>query len=277
MAILHRFCTEDEQAETFNKVESPWRVGAAIGLDQKDRFWKLYEAGCRIFCLDVAYANTPFATGFVKWMRRRSNDIYIIAGSVATLDGAKLLYKAGADSIRLGIGSGGTCQTRVKTSIGVPQFSAVQECKPSWRYKYDLISDGGIRTAGDAALALAAGANFVMCGSIFSGTDEAPGEVFQDEEGNSFKLMRGMASDSAQRDFFGSDAVEKSNWKTAEGVEVRVPCKGPVANIVQDLMGGIRSSMTYTGAYDLKDFREKAKFIRITNAGNIEGKPHLGL
>jgi IMP dehydrogenase len=196
--------------------------------------------------------------------------IVIIAGNVATYAGADYLAAAGADVIKVGIGSGSVCTTRIKTGFGVPQLSALQDCRKVDRL---IISDGGTRHPSDAVKALAAGADFVMLGGMLAGTDETPGEIVEKKNGSKVakvKRFRGMASREAQEDFMGG----MSEWKTAEGVAVDVPCRGPVRDVILDIMGGIRSGMTYCGAATIKDLQRKAQFMEITPAGRIEGTPH---
>jgi IMP dehydrogenase len=269
MAILHRFCTVEANVKMFKAVQSPDKVGVSIGLgkDGLARAEALICAGATIICVDVAHGHSKEVNRTLRSLREtHKSNILLIAGNVATYAGADYLAAAGADVIKVGIGCGSVCTTRIKTGFGVPQLSALQDCRKVDR---PLIADGGIRVPGDAVKALAAGADFVMLGGILAGTDETPGETVE-KAGLKYKRFRGMASREAQEDFMGS----MSDWKTAEGISIEVPCRGSVKEIIQDLMGGIRSGMTYCGAATIKDLQRKAQFMEITNAGRIEGTPH---
>jgi len=193
----------------------------------------------------------------------------VVAGNVCHAAGAEYLADKGADAVKVGIGPGSVCSTRVKTGFGVPQFSAIRDCR---RVNCFIIADGGIRNGGDAVKALYAGADAIMLGGMLSGTDETPGALLGDPKhpDTQYKMFRGMASKEAQDDFMGS----MNDWKTAEGVEIRVNAKGSVANVVGDLMGGVRSGMTYCGANNLKQIRERADHVEVTPAGAAEGRPH---
>jgi IMP dehydrogenase len=274
MAILHRFLTIEDNVTLFKNVTHPEQTGVSIGLgkDGLDRAEALIAAGATIICVDVAHGHSKEVNRTIRALRELHHDgILIIAGNVATYAGADYLAAAGADVIKVGIGSGSVCTTRIKTGFGVPQLSALQDCRKVDRV---LISDGGTRHPSDAVKALAAGADFVMWGGLLAGTDETPGETIEKaaNDGSTirFKRFRGMASREAQEDFMGS----MSEWKTAEGVAIEVPCRGPVKHIIQDMMGGIRSGMTYCGAETIKDLQRKAQFMEITVAGRVEGTPH---
>lgn len=274
MAILHRFMSIDANAKLFKGLPLKDKVGISIGLgkDGITRAEALISVGAKIICVDVAHGHSKEVNRTIRTLRELFSDqILIIAGNVATYAGADYLAAAGADVIKVGIGSGSVCTTRIKTGFGVPQLSALQECRKVDRV---IISDGGIRVPGDAVKALAAGADFVMLGGMLAGTNETPGDIVevQHSDGTKVKVkrFRGMASREAQEDFMGG----MSEWKTAEGVSVEVPCRGPVKAIIQDLMGGIRSGMTYCGAETIKALQRKAQFLEITPAGRVEGTPH---
>ncbi|MFM8316048.1 MAG: guanosine monophosphate reductase [Deltaproteobacteria bacterium] len=274
MAILHRFLTIDQNVALFKKIQFKDSTGISIGIGEDGlvRAEALVAAGASIICVDVAHGHSKEVNRTIKALRQKYHDnILIIAGNVATYAGADYLAAAGADAIKVGIGSGSVCTTRVKTGFGVPQLTALHDCRQVDRV---LISDGGIRFPSDAVKALAAGADFVMLGGMLAGTDETPGQVLEGtrEDGTKvkFKRFRGMASKEAQDDFMGGMA----DWKTAEGVAIEVPSRGPVKNVIQDLMGGIRSGMTYCGAATIKDLQRKAQFLEVTQAGRVEGSPH---
>jgi IMP dehydrogenase len=274
MSILHRFCTIDENVEMVKKLIHKDKVGGSIGIgtDGLDRANALISAGVQIICVDVAHGHSKEVNRTIRSVRElHKNNVLIIAGNVATYAGADYLAAAGADLIKVGIGSGSVCTTRIKTGFGVPQLTALQECRKVDR---PIIADGGIRYPADAVKALAAGADFVMLGGLLAGTAETPGEVFdkKDSQGQTkkYKRFRGMASKEAQDDFMGG----MSEWKTAEGVAIEVPLRGSVKEVVLDIMGGIRSGLTYCGAETIKDLQRKAQFMEITPAVRVENSPH---
>ena len=274
MGILHRFCSIEEHIADFKNVNDQDRVGIAIGIGEKgiQRAEALIDAGASIVCVDVAHGHSKAVNQTVRILREKFNDnIFIIAGNVATYAGGDYLAAAGADAIKVGIGSGSVCTTRIKTGFGVPQLTAIQDCSKVDRL---IIADGGIRSAGDCVKALAAGADLVMLGGILAATDETPGDTITKTNSKGveqkFKQYRGMASKEAQEDFMGRMA----EWKTAEGIAIDLPCNGTAKNIINDLMGGIRSGLTYCGALNIKDLQRKAQFIQMTQSGKIESSPH---
>ncbi len=274
MSILHRFMSVDENVALFKKLKAPGKVGVSIGLGKEGmaRAEALIAAGADIICVDVAHGHSKEVNRTIRLLRDSHGDnILVIAGNVATYAGADYLAAAGADVIKVGIGSGSVCTTRLKTGFGVPQLTAIQECRKVDR---TLISDGGTKSPADAVKALAAGADFVMLGGMLAGSDETPGQaVGKVGAGGAeikVKRFRGMASREAQEDFMGG----MSEWKTAEGVAIEVVCRGPVREIIRDIMGGIRSGLTYCGASTIKDLQRKAQFMEISNAGRVEGTPH---
>jgi IMP dehydrogenase len=255
-------------------------VGAAstIGDAGFERSLALIEAGADVVVIDTAHGHSSAVLAAVNRIKRESNKTQIIAGNVATGDGAKALIDAGADGVKVGIGPGSICTTRIVAGVGVPQLTAVMDAASAAR-KADVpvIADGGIKFSGDLAKALAAGAEVAMIGSLLAGSEEAPGEVhlFQ---GRSYKSYRGMGSlgamarGSADR-YFQKEVTDQMKL-VPEGIEGRVPFKGPVANIVHQLIGGLRASMGYVGAANLKEMREKARFVKITSAGLRESHVH---
>lgn len=273
MAILHRFLTIEENVAMFKKCKFKDKVGISVGLgkDSLQRAEALVSAGASIICVDVAHGHSKEVNRTIRELREKfSSNVIVIAGNVATYAGADYLAAAGADVIKVGIGSGSVCTTRIKTGFGVPQLTALQECRKVDRM---LISDGGTKVPGDAVKALAAGADFVMLGGMLAGTEETPGQVVEkliDGDKHKFKRFRGMASREAQEDFMG----QMSEWKTAEGVSVDVQYRGSVKDILLDILGGIRSGLTYCGASTIKDLQRKAQFMEITQAGRVEGTPH---
>lgn len=274
LALLHRFMSIDENVRMFKEAASPKHVGISIGIgdDGMKRAEALIGTGAEIVCVDVAHGHSKEVNRTVRTLRDTyKNNIMIIAGNVATYAGADYLAAAGADVIKVGIGPGSVCSTRIKTGFGVPQLTAIMDC---CKIDRNVIADGGIRFPGDAVKALAAGADMVMLGGLLAGTDETPGESIEKTgaDGKIYKVkrFRGMASREAQEEFMGS----MSEWKTAEGVALEVPCKGSARAVLLDIMGGIRSGMTYCGAMEIRELKRKAQFMEVTPAARIEGTPH---
>lgn len=257
------------------------RVGAAVGTgaDTGDRVKALSDAGVDIIVVDTAHGHSKGVIDRVRWVKENFPHIQVIGGNIATAEAAIALADAGADGVKVGIGPGSICTTRIVTGVGVPQISAVANVAEVMNPRgIPVIADGGVRFSGDISKAIAAGASVIMVGGILAGTDEAPGEVvlFQ---GRSFKAYRGMGSlgamsqsqGSSDRYFQDSSSVEKL---VPEGIEGRVPSKGPMAAVVHQLMGGVRSSMGYTGSPDVETMRTKAQFSKITGAGIRESHVH---
>ncbi|WP_291955638.1 IMP dehydrogenase [Mahella sp.] len=252
-------------------------VGAAVGTarDTLDRVDALVNAKVDVIAVDTAHGHSSRVIDMVKTIKGKYPEIQLIAGNVATAEATGELIEAGADCVKVGIGPGSICTTRVVAGVGVPQITAVYECaKEADKYDIPVIADGGIKYSGDIAKAIAAGASAVMIGSLFAGTEESPGEM-EIYQGRSFKVYRGMgslgamASGSKDRYF-----QEDSSKFVPEGVEGRVPYKGPLSETVFQLMGGLRSGMGYCGCHTIDELRTKAKFVRITDAGLKESHPH---
>jgi IMP dehydrogenase len=256
------------------------RVGAAVGVgaDREERVAGLVEAGCDVVIVDTAHGHSQRVLDTVADIRRQYPELVLVAGNVATASACEDLAKVGADVVKVGIGPGSICTTRIVTGVGVPQISAVMECvEAAAKNGVTLIADGGIKYAGDVAKALAAGAHTVMVGSLFAGTDEAPGEMVL-YQGRSYKSYRGMGSLGAMREgskdrYFQMD-VSDDKKLVPEGIEGRVPYRGPLAESIFQLLGGLRSAMGYTGARNLQELREKAQFVRITSSGQKESHVH---
>lgn len=256
------------------------RVAAAIGVGGKEleRAKALVEAGVDAIIIDTAHGHSKGVMDMLKAVKLFSEDLDVIAGNVATKKACEDLIAAGADGIKVGIGPGSICTTRVIAGIGVPQLQALLDCRDvCHKANIPYIADGGIKYSGDIVKALAAGAETVMIGSLFAGTDEAPGErvIYQ---GRAYKLYRGMGSMGAMvkgsKDRYGQGNVTEENKLVPEGIEGQVPYRGPLSENIYQLLGGIRSGMGYTGAKTLKDLRENGKFIRISSAGLKESHPH---
>lgn len=256
------------------------RVAAAssVGDDGFTRIEALIDAGCDVVVIDTAHGHSARVAEQVARVKKLSNAVQVIAGNVATYDATKSLIEAGADAIKVGIGPGSICTTRIVAGVGVPQLTAVMDAARAGREAgVPIIADGGVKYSGDMAKALAAGADCVMVGSLLAGTDEAPGEVFL-YQGRSYKSYRGMGSitamsrGSADR-YFQADVKEQMKL-VPEGIEGRVPHKGPIGPILHQLVGGIRASMGYVGAPTIEEMQKRAKFVKITNAGLKESHVH---
>ena len=251
-------------------------VGAAIGVkeDTIDRTRALLEEGVDVLVLDIAHGHNERALNTIKLLKKKFPGAEIVGGNVATPLGTLDLIKAGADAVKVGIGPGAACITRIVTGVGVPQLTAVLETsKISKKYNVPIIADGGIRNSGDLSKALAAGAHTAMIGSLFAGCEESPGEYIL-EDGASFKLYRGMASRDASKEKIRLDGIQDDLSRAPEGKSGKVPFKGKAKSVVDDLIGGLRSSMSYLGAKNLEEFRKNAEFIRIGQAGLRESHSH---
>jgi len=256
------------------------RVAAAIGAtgDYRERADELVRARVDCLVIDTAHGHSSRVIEAVKEIKKRHPETDLIAGNVGTTAGAQELIDAGVDAIKVGIGPGSICTTRVVTGAGVPQITAISSCVKAAREKnVPVISDGGVKFSGDVAKAIAAGADVVMIGSLFAGTEEAPGEVIL-FQGRSFKTYRGMGSIGAMRegsrDRYAQDTVETDSKLVPEGIEGRVPYKGTLAEMVTQLVGGLRSGMGYTGCRTISEFQERTRFLRITSAGLKESHVH---
>ncbi len=257
------------------------RVGAAVGVgpDTIERVAELVNAGVDVICVDTAHGHSELVLETVRLIKKKFPEKDVIAGNVATPDGAEDLIKAGADAVKVGVGPGSICTTRVVAGVGVPQLTAIMWCaKVAKRYGVPVIADGGIKYSGDITKAIAAGADSVMIGNLFAGTKESPGEVVL-YQGRSYKVYRGMGSIDAMKkgskDRYFRDEFELDTKKLVpEGIEGRVPYRGPLADMVFQLVGGLRAGMGYCGAASVAELQKKARFVRITNAGLRESHVH---
>ena len=256
------------------------RVAGAVGVNKEglNRAEFLLESGADALILDTAHGHSQSVINTVKNIKKKFKFKNLIVGNVATGDAAKELADNGADTIKVGIGPGSICTTRVVAGVGMPQFTAIQNVSLAIKnYKVRVIADGGIRYSGDIAKAIGAGADMVMIGSLFAGTDEAPGEIFY-YQGRSYKSYRGMGSLSAMArgsaDRYFQEDIKDNLKLVPEGIEGRVPYRGPVKNIINQLVGGLKASMGYIGAKTIDELKKKAKFVQITNSGIKEGHVH---
>lgn len=252
-------------------------VGAAVGItnDMLERVDALVKANVDVITVDTAHGHSKNVINAIKDLKAKYPDLQIIAGNVATAEATRDLIKAGVDAVKVGIGPGSICTTRVVTGIGVPQITAIINCvNEAKKYDIPVIADGGIKYSGDITKALACGASVVMAGSLFAGTEESPGETIL-FEGRQYKEYRGMGSLAAMKDGSGDRYFQTNTKKyVPEGVEGRVAYKGPVGEVVYQLLGGLKSGMGYVGSKDLNELYEKAKFIKISSASLIENHPH---
>jgi IMP dehydrogenase len=255
------------------------RVGAAVGVgsDSKERIDALVRAGVDLIVVDTAHGHSAPVEEVIRATRKRYPDLQMVGGNVATAEGALALIKAGVDGVKVGVGPGSICTTRIIAGVGIPQLTAISECaRVARRHKVPIIADGGIRYSGDITKAIAAGADCVMIGSLFAGCEEAPGETVL-YQGRRYKTYRGMGSLGAMerggRDRYAQEFEPASKW-VPEGIEGRVPAKGPVAGVVYQLIGGLRAGMGYCGAPDIPTLQKTARFVRITPAGLRESHPH---
>jgi IMP dehydrogenase len=257
------------------------RVAAAIGVRLSDlkRAEACAAAGVDVLIVDIAHGHSDHALNMVRELKKRFADVEVIAGNVATAQGVRDLAEAGVDAVKVGVGSGSICTTRIVTGFGVPQLTAIVDCAEAARaLDLPLIADGGIRNGGDLTKALAAGADTAMVGSLFAGTEESPGASIV-RDGQRFKVVRGMASLSANVE---RQAIEKGNgaepieWEQVvpEGVEAVVPYRGSVADILHQLVGGLRSGLSYAGATNIAELQQNAEFVTITPAGARESGSH---
>jgi IMP dehydrogenase len=271
-AVAHPNACKDEQGRL--------RVAAATSVGEAGyaRSEALIDAGVDLVVVDTAHGHSSRVLEAVSRIKRMSNSVQVVAGNIATAEGAKALIDAGADAIKIGIGPGSICTTRIVAGVGVPQLTAIMDAvEVAKKADIPAIADGGIKFSGDLAKAMAAGADCVMVGSLLAGTDETPGEVFL-YQGRSYKSFRGMGSVGAMArgsaDRYFQQEIQDTLKLVPEGIEGQVPYKGPAANVLHQLVGGLRAAMGYVGAKNLADFHHKAEFVRVSGAGLRESHVH---
>tara|TARA_Y100000310_G_C20683391_1_gene817453 strand:- start:839 stop:1852 length:1014 start_codon:yes stop_codon:yes gene_type:complete len=271
LGIIHRYNTIDAQVALVKSVAMSGAsvVAGAIGAtgDFEERACALHDAGVRVICIDVAHGHHCSVKNALETLRGIFGDsVHIMAGNVATYEGLNDLADWGANSVRVGIGGGSICSTRIQTGHGIPTFQSIMDC--SYTNKdVKIIADGGIKTNGDVVKAFAAGADFVMLGSMLAGTSETPGEIFHSKN-KKYKVYRGMASKDAQDEWRGKSSAP-------EGISTTIPFKGSVRNILNDMAGNIQSGLSYSGVRSLRELWFKAEFIRQTSAGQVESSTHI--
>lgn len=272
IGVLHRFMSIEDNVRMFKACRYPTFVSLGCAEKDLERAEALRDAGAERFCIDVAHAHARYVGRTLKDLRDMlGKNACIMAGNVATYAGADYLASCSADIVKVGIGGGSVCTTRIKTGFGVPNLTAIKQCARADR---SIVADGGIRTPGDIVKALAFGADFVMVGSLLAGTRPTPGDVITkpDDHGTpvQVKVYRGMASSEVQDDYHGGMA----EWKTAEGIAMHVPYRENEHQIIGDIIGGLRSGLTYGGAMSIRELQRKLDYIRITPAGRMESLPH---
>jgi IMP dehydrogenase len=271
---------ETEHPNACKDAQGKLRVGAAVGVGEgtEERVAALVEAGADVLVVDTAHGHAQGVLDRVQWIKKQFPQMQVIGGNIGTADGARALVDHGADGVKVGIGPGSICTTRIVAGVGVPQITAIQEVAAALaKTDVPLIADGGVRYSGDAAKALGAGAHAVMLGSMFAGTDESPGEI-ELYQGRSYKAYRGMGSLGAMQkgaaDRYFQDSEMNVDKLVPEGVEGRVPYKGSVVWVLQQLVGGVRASMGYTGCATIDELRTRSRFVEITSAGMRESHVH---
>ena len=273
LGIIHRFMGIHEQADHVGRV-TLGVSSAAIGVtgDFIERAQELVNGGCKILCMDVAHGHHKLIKDGIRRIQNEVTGRYdLLVGNIATAEAARNLCEWGADGLRIGIGGGSLCSTRIQTGVGVPMVSSIRDCvSVADEYNVPCMADGGVRSTGDVCKGLGAGADTVMLGSLLSGTKETPGVV----------TKQGMwPNEVLQKKYRGSASVEskldRGEKKNVEGYSTTVPYKGKVKRIVEDVISGLRSSMSYVGAYTIEEYQAKCEFVKVTNAGIIEAKPHL--
>ena len=274
LGIIHRYNSIKAQAKDVYSAygSGAKNVGAAIGMtdDYLQRAMAVVDCGANILCIDVAHGHhAAMEECIISLIEKfREQGVHIMAGNVATLAGFDSLASFGVDSVRVGIGGGSICSTRIVTGHGVPTLQSVFDCAQTTHTGTKIIADGGIRTTGDMVKALAAGADFIMAGSMLAGTSETPGDVFTRANGKKYKVYRGMASHDAQTNWRGKSS-------TPEGISTTVPYRGDLTTSLQDISGGLRSGLSYSGCRDIKELQDKAEFILQSAAGQNESNTHI--
>ncbi len=267
IGVMHRFLSIEENVKELKACKGAVFVSIGCSQAELERAEALRDAGADFFCVDVAHGHAKYVGKTLKSLRQILGSRCIMAGNVATYAGADYLASCGADIIKAGIGGGSVCSTRIKTGFGIPMLTCIQDCTRSDR---SIVADGGLKTPGDIVKALAFGADFVMIGGMLAGTEPTPGKIITKADGSRVKQYRGMASREAQESYLG----QMHEWKTAEGVSAEVPYRERADELLSDIIGGLRSGLTYAGANTVRELQRKLNYVEITQAGRIESLPH---
>ena len=281
LGVIHKNLNETEQVEAVKTVkQAGFHVAAAVSVGDKakTRAEALVEARVDVLVVDSAHGHSQGVLDMVAFLKQTYPDVQVIGGNVATAEATRDLIKAGADAVKVGIGPGSICTTRIVAGVGVPQLTAVMNCaREAKKHGVPIIADGGVRFSGDIVKALAAGANTVMMGGVLAGTDESPGEVME-EGGQKYKVYRGMGSLEAMKkgskDRYLQESVTEAKKLVPEGIVGKIKYKGSVDQVVYQLLGGLRAGMGYSGAATIDELHDRAEFVRISNAGITESHPH---
>jgi len=275
LGIIHRFLTIKEQAKEVSKVKSNNLIAAAaIGIkDYEERIKELDKVGVNILVLDIAHGHSKYAGKILDYIKEHYPNIDIMVGNIATKDAANYFLTKGADAIKVGVGPGSMCTTRIMTGAGVPQLTAIMDAYEATQGRIPICADGGIRNPGDLTKAIAAGANTIMSGALFAGTDETPGKIIK-KHGKKFKIYRGMASYDATLKKIQLNNGNKNEIISIEGKQALVEYKGTIKEVIKRFLGGLASGMTYVGAKEMNEIIGKADFIEISHAGIKESQPH---
>tara|TARA_Y100001972_G_scaffold129049_1_gene193737 strand:+ start:7946 stop:8986 length:1041 start_codon:yes stop_codon:yes gene_type:complete len=277
LGIIHRYNTVSFQKKLLSFIQDNDFKSAAIGVtgDYKERLEELVSEGLRFVCIDIAHGDHILMKNAIEYVKSKYPELFVIAGNISTSSGYERLSSWGADAIRLSVGSGSICTTRIQTGHGIPTMQAIINAYTSKKRLMDenkhaalIVADGGIKNSGDIVKCLAVGADLVMLGSMLSGTKESPGKVIIMPDGTKSKRYNGMASKAAQRNWKGS-------YSSVEGVSSVVPYKGTVAKVIREIMSNVRSGMSYSGARNLEELRNKAQFVLQSSASTIESGPHI--
>ncbi len=275
LGVIHRFLDIDKQVEEIKKVKECNLISAAaIGVkDYEERVGKLIEAGVNILVLDIAHGHSKRAGNTLDYIKKNYPQVDVMVGNIASKDAAQYFVSKGADALKVGIGPGSMCTTRIMTGCGVPQITAIMDVYEYSQGRIPLCADGGIKKPGDLVKAIGAGADTIMSGSIFAGSDETPGEI-KEINGKKYKDYRGMASYDATVKKMKIDGKEESEIISVEGEKTIVECKGPIEGIVNKYIGGLASGMTYVGAKNIDEIKGRVDFIEISSAGMLESVAH---
>jgi len=278
LGVIHRFLTVEQEADEVRKVKAEGLIcAAAVGVNDsfQERVQALVSSGVDIIVLDIAHGHSKRVGKVLDWIKVNFPKVDVMVGNIATKDAAEYFFNKGADAVKVGIGPGGPCTTRLMTGVGVPQITAIMDVYEATQSRIPICADGGVKNPGDVVKAIGAGGNTVMCGGIFAGCDESPGEIIE-KDGSKFKLYRGMASYDATLRKLELDGKRHKEVISVEGEKKMVPYQGKVEEVVRRFLGGLASGMTYVGADCIEKLCGKVDFVQITSAGRRESVAHFG-